>query len=171
MKPPAHQIPRCQGLGGVASTSLGSPGARDQSWGHSLVSEPQFTLASHPHPPPPPLPSPPHPSLHCPTSEHRPARFSGRARWAEPADLSPQRSRHCRGAGPGRCSGSRRLLLRPPSPRAPCRLTISRSAFLSRLHPDKDGNRWAARERDAGVAEERGREPQGQARGGAGKAA
>lgn len=47
----------------------------------------------------------------------------------------------------------------------------------SRAHPRsprflcKDGNRGAARERDPGVAEERGREPEGQAGGGAGQAA
>lgn len=78
MKPPAHQVQGCQGLGGMASTSLGSLRARDQIWCHSLVSESQFILPSltpttpHAHPHTTPLPSTV-PPLSI-------ARFSGRAR-------------------------------------------------------------------------------------------
>lgn len=97
MKPPAHQVQGCQGLGGMASTSLGSLRARDQIWCHSLVSESQFILPS-----PPPLPTPiPTQPLFPPLSHLRasPSSQGGRGRRSQQSP-SPQRSRHCPGGGP-----------------------------------------------------------------------
>ncbi|XP_016156527.1 PREDICTED: guanine nucleotide-binding protein subunit beta-5 isoform X1 [Ficedula albicollis] len=68
-------------------------------------------------------------------------------------------------------------LLRQQEPRQHPREPGGQTPPPSRSHPRsprflcKDGNRGAARERDPGIAEERGREPEGQAGGGAGQAA
>lgn len=139
MKPPAPKSPGCQGLGGIGWTSVSTPGARRPEFvGHSVVCEPQFILASYPHPPPlsPQLPSPP-PLSHLRASP-RPVLREGAVGGASRVCHRSARVT-AEGAGPGWRSGSRRLLLRPPSRRAPA--SIHNLPLCVSL-PAASGRRW-----------------------------
>lgn len=90
---------------------------------------------------------------------------------------SPARSRRVSAGGRGRARGDGGGAARGRSRPLAAQASVARSpasrlcASLPAASRREDGNRRAAREPDPGVAEERGREPQGQTGGGAGQAA
>ena len=94
----------------------------------------------------------------------------GGGRPQEPGSQQPA-SAPGGGARSGRRLELRRWRLGASSPARPPPPADSHPRFPPAASPLEDGNRRAARERDAGVAQERGREPQGQTGGGAGQAA